>query len=147
MNAANTILTLQAQCKDQQKLIDDLEDENDRLNDELTGAIDAADMLSDEVIRSSASQTASSEILGICDRALQNIKPTIPTIIQRDVAIHERDAARSELALLRSILKDPEAVWANMLRGEIARPSALDHYEECKARVEELESAQVRVAS
>lgn len=36
-------------------------------------------------------------------------------------------------------LKDPATVWVNMLRGEIARPRALDHYEELKAKVERLE--------
>lgn len=35
-------------------------------------------------------------------------------------------------------LKDPAAVWANMLAGTIARPQALEHYEECKAEVERL---------
>lgn len=37
-------------------------------------------------------------------------------------------------------LKDPATVWVNMLRGEIARPRALDHYEELKAEVERLQA-------
>lgn len=43
------------------------------------------------------------------------------------------------LAANLEALKDPACVWANMLRGTIARPLALDHYEECKAHVERLE--------
>jgi hypothetical protein len=49
------------------------------------------------------------------------------------------DAMR--IAELEGAISTPDAVWANMLRGTIARPTALDHYEECKARVEELERA------
>jgi chromosome segregation ATPase len=49
-----------------------------------------------------------------------------------DMSLHERDR-------LREALKDPALVWTAMLREEIARPRALDHYEECKARVCELE--------
>lgn len=45
-------------------------------------------------------------------------------------------ATRAELASIHRILKDPAAVWANMLRGNIARPQAFDHYEELKQKVE-----------
>jgi len=38
-------------------------------------------------------------------------------------------------------LQDPAEVWAMMLRGEIARPQALDHYEECKAELEQVQNA------
>ena len=44
-----------------------------------------------------------------------------------------------ECNAIKSSLQDPAAVWANMLRGTIARPRALDHYEECKLKVETLE--------
>ena len=53
-------------------------------------------------------------------------------------------AAEVRIAELERILADPASVWANMLTGKIARPQALDHYEECKAIVEKLEE-QVRV--
>lgn len=49
-------------------------------------------------------------------------------------------AELDELAKIRAILKEPGLVWVNMLRGEIARPQALGHYEECKMRVETLET-------
>lgn len=55
--------------------------------------------------------------------------------LAEDVRLLER-----ELDHIRTTLKDPAAVWVNMLRGEIARPSALDHYEECKDMVERLQS-------
>ena len=53
-------------------------------------------------------------------------------------------AAEARVAEYERILADPNAVWANMLTGKIARPQALDHYEECKQMVEKLEE-QVRV--
>jgi DNA repair exonuclease SbcCD ATPase subunit len=46
------------------------------------------------------------------------------------------EAAEAELAKLQ----DSTAVWVNILQGKIARPQALDHYEECKAAVERLEA-------
>ena len=52
--------------------------------------------------------------------------------------------AEARVAEYERILKDPNAVWVNMLHGKIARPQALDHYEECKSMVEKLEE-QVRV--
>ncbi len=53
-------------------------------------------------------------------------------------------AAEVRIAELERILADPASVWANMLTGKIARPQALDHYEECKQMVEKLDE-QVRV--
>ena len=50
-------------------------------------------------------------------------------------AADEIDRLQSQLDTLRT---DPAIVWANMLRGTIARPQALEHYEECKAEVERL---------
>jgi hypothetical protein len=44
-------------------------------------------------------------------------------------------------------LQDPSAVWANILRGAIARPSALDHYEECKAAVERLHAMNAKLVN
>lgn len=38
-------------------------------------------------------------------------------------------------------LQDPAEVWAMMLRGEIARPQALDHYEQCKTELEQVQNA------
>jgi hypothetical protein len=43
--------------------------------------------------------------------------------------------AEARVAEYERILADPASVWANMLTGKIARPQALDHYEECKAMV------------
>lgn len=57
-----------------------------------------------------------------------------------DIESHCNSAQRiAELERELAGLKDPACVWANMLRGTIARPAALDHYEECKANVERLE--------
>jgi chromosome segregation ATPase len=57
-----------------------------------------------------------------------------------DIESHCNPAQRiAELEAQIEGLKDPACVWANMLRGTIARPQALDHYEECKANVERLE--------
>lgn len=53
---------------------------------------------------------------------------------------HEYRAVWQELQNLKTVLADPASVWINMLRGEIARPIALDHYEHCKAQVEKLEA-------
>lgn len=55
----------------------------------------------------------------------------------QDVVVlsHNRDQLALELNNLRKAIADPAAVWANMLRGTIARPAALDHYEELKAEV------------
>jgi hypothetical protein len=63
---------------------------------------------------------------------------------ERDQAAQEAVDLKTRIAELERILADPASVWANMLTGKIARPQALDHYEECKAIVEKLEE-QVRV--
>jgi predicted RNase H-like nuclease (RuvC/YqgF family) len=54
-------------------------------------------------------------------------------------ADEEINSLRRELAEIKAAISDPAAVWANMLRGTIARPAALDHYEECKSEVERLQ--------
>lgn len=46
---------------------------------------------------------------------------------------------KEENSEIKKILQDAEAVWVNMLSGTIARPRALDHYEECKQKIEHLE--------
>jgi hypothetical protein len=53
-----------------------------------------------------------------------------------------------ELEQLQAILTDPAAVWASMLAGTIARPRALEHYEECKTALElsERQNAAMREA-
>lgn len=55
-----------------------------------------------------------------------------------DSARGARNQLRRQLEELMSALKDPAAVWTNMLRGTIARPQALDHYEELKGYVERI---------
>lgn len=59
----------------------------------------------------------------------------------------ERDQLKARIAELEAELdklQDPAAVWANIIQGKIARPQALDHYEECKATVERLEAELAR---
>jgi hypothetical protein len=51
----------------------------------------------------------------------------------------ENQRLEAEHDRLLAVLKDSGLVWTAMLRGQIARPRALDHYEECKARVCESE--------
>lgn len=51
----------------------------------------------------------------------------------------ERDKLKTELEEIKRAISDPGAVWANMLRGTIARPQALEHYEKCKAALETAE--------
>ena len=41
-----------------------------------------------------------------------------------DTAIRQRNEARAEVERMRALLKDPNAVAINMLRGVIALPSA-----------------------
>jgi hypothetical protein len=41
---------------------------------------------------------------------------------------------------IRAVITDPEAVWVNILRGTIARPKALDHYDELLSAAEKCES-------
>jgi len=41
-----------------------------------------------------------------------------------DAVVRERDEARAEIERVRALLKDPNAVHINMLRGVIALPSA-----------------------
>ena len=53
----------------------------------------------------------------------------------------EYQKAVAEIERLRADLLDPAKVWVNMLRGTIARPQALEHYEECKAEIEQLQRA------
>jgi hypothetical protein len=53
--------------------------------------------------------------------------------------VEENEELKAERDRLREALKDPALVWTAMLREKIARQRALDHYEECKARVCELE--------
>jgi hypothetical protein len=48
----------------------------------------------------------------------------------------EVSTLRAEAAKVRKMLNDPAAVWINMLRGTIARPRALEHYEELKNLLE-----------
>lgn len=56
----------------------------------------------------------------------------------------ELDAEKAKVAEYQRVLDilkdDPAAVWTNMLRGMIARPAALDHYEECKTELEAVKS-------
>jgi len=53
----------------------------------------------------------------------------------------EQDKRANAEAMLESLRTDPACVWTNMLRGQIARPAALDHYEECKGKLEQAEAA------
>ncbi len=62
-----------------------------------------------------------------------------------DEAKAERDAYRRELAALRSILKDPQAVEVNILRGEIARPLCIAYLEERSQRLDEVEAERDRL--
>lgn len=58
-------------------------------------------------------------------------------VAQQEAKIGELEL---EIARTKLLLTDPVAVWVNMLRGTIARPRALDHYEECKQEVEKLQA-------
>lgn len=49
-----------------------------------------------------------------------------------------REELEKELADLKAILASPAAVYTNILRGTIAKPQALVHYDELKAEVPEL---------
>lgn len=54
----------------------------------------------------------------------------------------------AELEQLLEVLRtDSAAVWVSILQGKIARPQALEHYEECKARVEVLEAENAKLRS
>lgn len=68
-------------------------------------------------------------VLKICSGA-RGIKSECDDLCQ------QRDAAQKEVVELKAVLASPAAVWTNILRGTIARPDALDHYEECKAKLE-----------
>lgn len=52
-----------------------------------------------------------------------------------------KERAEKAEAWLERLRTDPECVWANMLRGEIARPQAMDHYEQCKTELEQAQAA------
>lgn len=66
-------------------------------------------------------------------RAFEANHPAILEYIAMRFRLRELE---KEIAEYKRIIADPAAVWVNMLTGKIARPRALDHYEECKAMVD-----------
>lgn len=80
------------------------------------------------------------------DRLSEQRKHALSPDCGRDyVPRRELDAEKAKVAEYQRVLNilkdDPAAVWTNMLRGMIARPAALDHYEECKAELEKVKAA------
>lgn len=69
---------------------------------EVSQLTDHVDLMRDEFIRISINPGASSEIKGLCDRALETTKQRVPVICQRDIAVHDLAAARAEIAKLQS---------------------------------------------
>jgi hypothetical protein len=68
------------------------------------------------------------------DEAVEEARPAAVVMAAKLLAENQRLEAEHDRLL--AVLKDSGLVWTAMLRGEIARPRALDHYEECKARAE-----------
>lgn len=62
-----------------------------------------------------------------------------------DRALSGNKSLREELQKVNDILANGDLVWINMLSGKIARPSALDHYEQCKTEVDTLRDEVERI--
>lgn len=76
-----------------------------RLEKETAGLKDFIDLMRDEFERIKSCPEVSSEIIGLCKRAITNVKQRVPVIVQRDELEKELYALRSELSKCREALK------------------------------------------